>query len=148
MVAESISKYETRAACGQAGLHSCGGLAHKGLKGKFSVQGQWVIATCSVCKMLITQSFFSRGKFKHSSGLLVKATVLFLLHDMFFSFDITTSQGINFTFKGTIYFILICCYRSGMINPTHKNHGTFRQIKCFFPNNSKVSSVIPINAFK
>ena len=31
MVAESIYKYETRVACSQTGLHSCGGLAHKGL---------------------------------------------------------------------------------------------------------------------
>ena len=39
MVAESISKYETRVACDQASLHSCGGLGHEGLKGKFSVRG-------------------------------------------------------------------------------------------------------------
>ena len=31
-LAESFYKYETRVACGQASLHSCGGLVHEGLK--------------------------------------------------------------------------------------------------------------------
>ena len=31
MVGESFCKYETKVACGQDGLHSCGGLAREGL---------------------------------------------------------------------------------------------------------------------
>ena len=45
MVGKSFSNYETQVACGQAGFHSCGGLAHEGLRCQLIPMSLWLFHT-------------------------------------------------------------------------------------------------------